>query len=96
MSNIDVSTTRCVEITLPAEGAELALYCAECDAPLCDVEPGDDLYTLVAVAAEHVELGHPAPCSECGAPTRDRFTAGDHGMCPSCLHDALRSGWSPS
>lgn len=33
-------------------------------------------------------------CSECETPE----TAGrvvEHGMCPSCLHNALRSGWSP-
>lgn len=32
-------------------------------------------------------------CDQCGLP----FDAldGDYGMCGSCLHNALRSGWGP-
>jgi hypothetical protein len=32
------------------------------------------------------------PCSqECG----ESADSGDHGMCATCLHNALRSGWEP-
>lgn len=31
-------------------------------------------------------------CRECPDPVGDD---GEHGMCPSCLHDAYRSGWNP-
>lgn len=33
-------------------------------------------------------------CEVCGESTGDDPRAG-HGMCASCLHDALRSGWTP-
>ncbi|WP_300680720.1 hypothetical protein [Nocardioides sp.] len=31
-----------------------------------------------------------SPCSQCGRPV----DGGDPGMCPACLHDARRSGWT--
>lgn len=47
------------------------------------------------------DLEHPVPvtflrpCRECGeSVARDDVRAG-YGMCGSCLHDALRSGWTP-
>lgn len=35
-------------------------------------------------------LGDMTLCSQCG-----EFPAVDYGMCPRCVHDALRSGWEP-
>ena len=37
-------------------------------------------------------------CSECGEaidPDAVGFEAGGYGMCGSCLHHAVRSGWEP-
>ena len=37
-------------------------------------------------------------CSECGEAIDEAavgFEAGGHGMCGSCLHNAVRSGWEP-
>lgn len=35
-------------------------------------------------------LEHPPACSEC-----QEYAAVQHGMCPSCHHNAVRSGWEP-
>lgn len=40
----------------------------------------------------------PDRCSECGEPIDEAaagFEAGGYGMCGSCLHNAVRSGWEP-
>lgn len=37
----------------------------------------------------------PETCSECGDVLVEGPGGGDHGMCGSCLHNALRSGWEP-
>lgn len=41
-----------------------------------------------------VLLGQPH-CSECGERVDDSDPHAGYGMCGSCLHDALRSGWTP-
>lgn len=33
--------------------------CAECKTVVCDVDPGDDLYILADLAAEHRSARHP-------------------------------------
>lgn len=43
---------------------------------------------------EDHESGPENPCSQCGQDIGDDVHAG-HGMCASCLHDAVRSGWEP-
>jgi hypothetical protein len=36
------------------------------------------------------------PCSECGGDTEEGdWVHSGYGMCASCLHNALRSGWEP-
>lgn len=35
------------------------------------------------------------PCRECGEDTGNFDPHTDWGFCASCLHDALRSGWTP-
>lgn len=40
------------------------------------------------------DSGPENPCSQCGQGIGDDIHAG-HGMCASCLHDAIRSGWEP-
>lgn len=47
-----------------------------------------DLQAITDAAGQ--PLGHPPACSECR-----EYTAVDHGMCPSCEHNARRSGWAP-
>lgn len=34
-------------------------------------------------------------CSECSTPVQVEAFKTDHGMCSSCLHNAVRSGWEP-
>lgn len=36
-----------------------------------------------------------APCSQCNGPVDADDPHAGHGMCAECLHDALRSGWTP-
>lgn len=45
------------------------------------------------VAPERV-LRH-AVCPECGDPVGDQDVHAGWGMCGSCVHNALRSGWEP-
>jgi hypothetical protein len=35
------------------------------------------------------------PCSQCGEETDPDAMYADYGMCASCLHNAIRSGWEP-
>lgn len=40
--------------------------------------------------------GIPPTCNECGDEIDSTDPHAGYGMCASCLHDALRSGWDPS
>lgn len=58
-----------------------------CDNP---AELRAELIQVAAVAVAWVEAIDRRACTECR-----EATAVGHGMCGSCLHDALRSGWVP-
>lgn len=45
---------------------------------------------------QYADSTRPRPsCSECGDPVRNEDPHTGWGMCASCLHDAIRSGWEP-
>lgn len=55
--------------------------------------------TVVAESPEELDayvadLGTPE-CSECGESVDTSDPHAGYGMCASCLHDAIRSGWTP-
>lgn len=60
------------------------------------VEELEDAAALSSIPDAFETIAHEAlgiacpPCLECG-----EDAAEDYGMCPSCLHNALRSGWEP-
>lgn len=59
-------------------------------------DDGVEWYTQGAegdeVAIDSRDLAH---CRECKEPIESDDVHAGYGMCGSCLHDALRSGWSP-
>lgn len=59
-----------------------------------------DLYDRTPPPAAEAAAAAPDPdrCSECGEAIDEAavgFEAGGYGMCGSCLHNAVRSGWEP-
>jgi hypothetical protein len=75
--------------------ATVAGYEFETSAALRELDPIAYRCGYADYVSEHYVEIDPAdfmesPCVECGEQEAD-----EHGMCPSCLHNAYRSGWQP-
>lgn len=74
---------------------DLRAAAKECrDGHPAGLPPGRRFCGFQRCAGATAEPGTPR-CPGCGEPIADDDTWAGHGMCGTCLHDALRSGWDP-
>lgn len=87
-----------------APGAAAEIIAAQVDL----LNSGDDYWNLDVVTTEHIDHARRVlsrllvdddpddPCGECGEEIDPLDMHADYGMCGSCVHNAVRSGWDPS